>query len=200
MNVIQTPGVGRRRVLDLHVVVDDPRLAADLGHDPAGLHRDHGEHARARRRARRNDRLVGIRRRNSQLAPYQSDSRNSSVPRPTMTSQARWTTLTSEIVGRSPAGTLSRPCTTVAVPVLGSDSHEARPGIGIPPATVPSEFEVAEQRLGDVARRSAAPARSRRTSSGWSLYTHRASASPTPIWIGVAIAATVKAMTNPSRW
>ena len=50
-----------------------------------------------------------------------------------MTSHARWTTLTSGMVGRSLAGTLSSPCTTVDVPVLGSDSQEARPGIGIPP-------------------------------------------------------------------
>ena len=43
-------------------------------------------------------------------------------------------------VGRSSAGTVSRPWTTVALPVLGSDSHEARPGIGMPPVTVPSSF------------------------------------------------------------
>ena len=34
----------------------------------------------------------------------------------------------------------SSPCTTVFLPVLGSDSHEARPGIGRPPVTVPSEL------------------------------------------------------------
>src|SRR6476469_5605140 len=81
--------------------------------------------------------LVGIRRLRTQVAPYHADSRNSSVPRPTMTSHARWTTLTSDVVGRSSTGTLSSPCTTVAFPVLGSESHDARPGIGIPPLTVP---------------------------------------------------------------
>jgi hypothetical protein len=30
-----------------------------------------------------------------------------------------------------------RPCTTVLVPVFGSDRIEARPGIGMPPLTVP---------------------------------------------------------------
>src|SRR6476469_9343800 len=82
-------------------------------------------------------RLVGMRRLRTQVAPYHADSRNSRVPRPTMTSHARWTTLTSDVVGRSAAGTLSRPCTTVDFPVLGSESHDARPGIGIPPLTVP---------------------------------------------------------------
>ena len=42
-------GVGGRRVLHLHLVVDDPRLPADLGDDPARLHRDHRQHAGARR-------------------------------------------------------------------------------------------------------------------------------------------------------
>ena len=41
-------GVAGGGVLDLHQVVDDPRLAADLGHDPAGLHRDHRRHPGAR--------------------------------------------------------------------------------------------------------------------------------------------------------
>ena len=62
------------------------------------------------------------------------------MPRPTITSQARWTVLTSRVVGRSSAGNASSPCTTVLVPVLGSDSHDASPGIAIPPVTSPSEF------------------------------------------------------------
>ena len=33
---------------------------------------------------------------------------------------------------------MSRPWITVAVPSVGSDSHDASPGIGIPPDTVPS--------------------------------------------------------------
>ena len=62
------------------------------------------------------------------------------MPSPTITSQARCTTLTSWIVGRSSAGVSSRPWTTVDVPVLGSDRNEARPGIGMPPTTSPSEL------------------------------------------------------------
>nr|WP_255371904.1 hypothetical protein [Cellulosimicrobium sp. CUA-896] len=88
----------------------------------------------------RNTLLRGMRRRKSQVAPYQADSRNSSVPIPTMTSQARCTMFTSRTVGRSSGGTLSSPSTTVDRPVLGSDSHDARPGIGSPPDTVPSSF------------------------------------------------------------
>src|SRR3954447_12623820 len=147
----------------------------------------------------RKTRLVGIRRRIAQEAPYQSESRNRSVPRPTITSQARWTTLTSDVVGRSAAGTLSRPLTTVFLPVLGSDSHEASPGIGIPPLTVSLEFRRPSSLSGtslEVWGTSSIAA----NFSGCSLYTHRANASPTPIWIGVATAATVKAIVNASRW
>ena len=36
--------------------------------------------------------------------------------------------------------------------------------------------------------------------TGWLLYTQRASESPTPIWIGIATAATLNGMMNPSRW
>ena len=36
--------------------------------------------------------------------------------------------------------------------------------------------------------------------TGWLLYTQRASESPTAIWIGVATAATLKAMTKPRWW
>jgi hypothetical protein len=42
-----------------------------------------------------------------------------------MMSQHRWTILVSRIVGRSSGGTESKPCTTVALPVLGSESHDA---------------------------------------------------------------------------
>src|SRR5436190_8095346 len=88
----------------------------------------------------RNGLFIGIRRRNTQLAPYHSESRNSRVPSPTITSQARWTTLVSCTVGRSPTGTVSRPFTTVDLPVLGSDSAEARPGTGTPPTTLSDEL------------------------------------------------------------
>src|SRR3954451_2438866 len=90
--------------------------------------------------ARRNHLLGCIQRRNTQLAPYHAANRNRSVPRPTMTSHARWTMLTCRTVGRASAGTVSSPCTTVDRPVLGSDSHEANPGMGMPPLTVPSSL------------------------------------------------------------
>ena len=93
------------------------------------------------------------------------------------------------MVGCSSAGTVSRPWTTVAVPSAGSDSHEARPGIGMPPVTRAVGVEVAEQRLGDVARRSSGTSSMAANLIGWLLYTQRASESPTPIWIGMAIGA-----------
>ena len=110
---------------------------------------------------RRNQRLRGIRRRNSQHSQYHAASRNNSVPRPTMMSQERCTVLICEIVGRSSGGTsvscdpcgMSSPWTTVAVPSVGSDSHEARPGIADPSRDGPVAVEVAEQGLGHVARR-----------------------------------------------
>ena len=43
------------------------------------------------------------------------------------------------VVGRSSAGNESRPWISVLVPVPGSESHEARPGIAMPPVTFPSE-------------------------------------------------------------
>ena len=36
--------------------------------------------------------------------------------------------------------------------------------------------------------------------TGWLLYTQRARESPTPIWIGMAMAPTVKGMMKPRRW
>jgi hypothetical protein len=83
--------------------------------------------------------------------------------------------------------------------VLGSDSHEANPGIGMPPLTVPSSLSrpssVSGTSLLVVGTSSIAA-----NLTGWLVYTQRASASPTPIWIGVATAATLNAMMNPSRW
>ena len=82
-----------------------------------------------------------------------------------MTSQARWTALTSDTVGRSLTGVAVRPCTTVVLPVAGSESHDARPGIFRPPLSTRFEFRCAER--GSRARRSpcSAPSRWRRTSS-----------------------------------
>ena len=92
-----------------------------------------------------------------------------------------------------------RPWTTVERPVLGSDNTEANPGIGIPPLTVPLSLSwprsVSGTSLPVVGTSSIAA-----NLTGWLLYTQRASESPTPICIGVATAATLNAMMNPSRW
>ena len=88
----------------------------------------------------RNSLLCGMSLRKIQVAQYQTASRNSSVPSPTMTSHARWTTLACRYVGRSSSGNELSPWITVAVPSVGSDSHEAKPGIGMPPTTSPSEL------------------------------------------------------------
>ena len=100
---------------------------------------------------RRNHLLLGMSLRKIHDAHHHRVSRNSRVPRPTITSHARWTTLTSWSVGRSAAGVSSSPWMTVDVPVLGSDNHEARPGIGRPPTTSPFGVEMAEKHLGHVA-------------------------------------------------
>src|SRR6478672_9082810 len=90
---------------------------------------------------RKNHLVFGRSRLNSQLALYQRDSRNRSVPRPTITSQARCTTFASETVGWEPFGNALRPLTTVVVPSAGSDRNDARPGIAMPPCTlVPEEL------------------------------------------------------------
>ena len=58
-----------------------------------------------------------------------------------MMSQQRWTTLTCEI-GRSARqrGSCRGPGSTVARPVLGSDNHDASPGMATPPSTCPEEL------------------------------------------------------------
>src|SRR5581483_366575 len=56
--------------------------------------------------ARRNHLVFGIRRRRHHTTANQSDRAVSAVPRPTITSQARWTGVTG---GRSRAGTVSKP-------------------------------------------------------------------------------------------
>ena len=83
--------------------------------------------------------------------------------------------------------------------MLGSDSHDARPGIGIPPLTVPSALSRPSSRSGTselVVGTSSITA----NLTGWFAYTQRANASPTPIWMGIMIAATVKGIAKPSRW
>ncbi len=147
----------------------------------------------------KNSLLWGMSRRNSQVPPHQSAIRNSSVPSPIMTSHARCTVLTWLTVGIASGGNESRPWMTVSRPVLGFDSHEASPGIGIPPLTVPSSCKRPRIVSGTSLEVSA-------TSSmaanfiGWLLKTQRANESPTPIWNGIAIAATVNGMINPRRW
>ena len=66
-------------------------------------------------------------------------------------SHARWMVLTWETVGRSSSGTASRPWMTVPVPVLGSDSHEARPGMVDPAAHRAVVVQLTEDDLGHVA-------------------------------------------------
>ena len=66
------------------------------------------------------------------------------------------------------------------LPVAGSDNHDASPGMGIPPLTVPSELRWPSSVSGtslDVCGTSSMAA----NFSGWLLYTHRANESPTPI-------------------
>ena len=94
---------------------------------------------------------------------------------------------------------MSRPCTTVFLPVLGSDRIDASPGIGMPPVMVPSALS----RPNSVSGTSLAvwgTSSIAANFSGWLLNTQRASESPTPIWIGMATAATLKAITNPTWW
>ena len=100
-----------------------------------------------------------------------------------MTSQARWMTFTSAVVGSSSAGTMLRPSTTVLVPGRGSDRIEARPGIGMPPVTVPLLLRWPNSVSGTslVVWGTISMAAN---FTGWLMYTHRASESPTPIWTG----------------
>src|SRR3954468_11858573 len=90
--------------------------------------------------SRRKGLFVSSFRRKTQLPRYHSDSRKSRLPSPTMTSQPRWTTLTSATVGSDADGTELSPWTTVDFPVRGSDSQDARPGILMPPTSWYDEF------------------------------------------------------------
>ena len=122
------------------------------------------------------------------------------MPSPTMTSQARWTTFVSEIVGRSADRDAVQPL---------DDGRRAGARIG-QPGREPRDRDPAGDRAvrgsacpaGSRVRRkpSSAPARSRRTSPAGCCTPTGPGASPTPIWIGVMIAATVNAMVNPIRW
>ena len=85
------------------------------------------------------------------------------------------------------------------VPSLGSDSHDASPGIRIPPVTSPSELS----RPSNVSGTSLAVSGTSSIAAnltGWLLYTQRASESPTAICSGMATAATLNGIRNPRRW
>ena len=69
----------------------------------------------------------------------------------------------------------------------------------MPPVTSPSEFRC-PSRVSGTSLLVSGTISMAANFTGCSLYTHRARPSPTPIWIGVAIAATVKPMMNPRRW
>src|SRR4051812_6575971 len=87
--------------------------------------------------ARRNHFVLGRSRRKSQEIANQAASNSNRVAIPTIRSHARWTVLTSWIVGRASAGVLSRPWMEVLVPSAGSERNEASPGILMPPTTCP---------------------------------------------------------------
>ena len=87
----------------------------------------------------------------------------------------------------------------MAVPVEGSERIDARPGMRIPPLTVPSLLRCPNSVSGTSSVVSGTNSMAANL-TGWLLYTHRASESPTAIWMGIAIAATVKGIRNPMRW
>ena len=122
-------GVAGGGVFDLHVVVDDPRLPSDLGDDPPRLHRDDREHA-ARDGDPQEPLAVGQSPPERPVAAVEERHEEHRVPRPTITSHARWTMLTCRSVGRSDAGTASRPWTTVAVPSTGPTATTPTRGSG----------------------------------------------------------------------
>ena len=131
MNVTQTPLGLRDRVLGAHHVVDDPRLAADLGDDPAALERDDRRHARDGDRAQEPLRLRDV-----ALAPpderrARAPSAISAVQMPTIVSNAQCSIVFAG--GRSSGGTESSPVTCVSV--LQPTRNESKPGMPMPPLT-----------------------------------------------------------------
>jgi hypothetical protein len=92
LNLREVGHVGGSCVLDLHEVVDDPRLAPYLGHNPAGLQVITAA-GPATTAAGRNHFVCGIRRRKTDDSADHAANRNSAVPRPTMMSQHRCTML-----------------------------------------------------------------------------------------------------------
>ena len=144
------PRVRGGGVLDLHLLVDDPGLTSDLADDPARFHGDDGEHPGGGGGPKEPLAPGHVPSEDPRGPPYHSVSRNSSVPSPTITSHARWVTLTLLLVGRSSAGTLSSPWMTVDVPLPGRTGSRPSPGSGGHRPPSPVGVEVAEQHLGHV--------------------------------------------------
>ena len=141
-NVIQTPSLRGRGVLDLHVVVDDPRLPPDFGDDPARFHREHGRDAGDRRDPAGTTRDFGMSRRKIQHEPVPDrQAGTAAVPMPDhdVPREVDRVDLRGSSAGRRP-GPSRAPRSRCSCRSFGSESHDASPGIVIPPVTVPSEF------------------------------------------------------------
>ena len=91
--------------------------------------------------------LFGMSLRKIHAAHHHRVSRNSSVPRPTMMSHARWTTFTSWMDGRSATGISSSPWTSVDVPSTGIGEDRGEPGDGDSSDHLALGVEVTEQHL-----------------------------------------------------
>ena len=121
----------RDRVRRAHDVVDDPRLAPDLGHDPAALQRDHRGHAGDARPRGGTSATAG-----SPLAPpadAEPERRDRSAACRSRPSCRRHQCSIVLAGGRSSGGTESSPVTCVLV--LQPTRNESKPGIPIPPLT-----------------------------------------------------------------
>ena len=134
------PGVGGGGVLDLHLLVDDPGLAADLADDPARLHGDHGEHPGGGGGPEEPLALGHVSPEDPGRPPPQGEQEQQGAEADhQVPGQVDDVDLVDGRAGPS-AGVSSSPWMTVDVPVLGSDRIEASPGIGTPPTTSPSEL------------------------------------------------------------
>ena len=69
----------------------------------------------------------------------------------------------------------------------------------MPPLTVPSSFSRPRSVSGTSLAVSGTSSMAANL-TGWLMNTQRASESPTPIWMGMATAATVNAIRKPTRW
>ena len=138
-------------MLDLHVLVDDPGLAAHLRDDPAGLHRDDGQHPEAA--AIRRNHLPWVCRGGSPTTARTRATQAAGASRVRPSRPMQDGQCSPDVWWASWGGTVSRPCTTVAVPVLGSDNHDAQAGDRDPACDRPVVVQPAQQRLGHVTRR-----------------------------------------------